>query len=217
MKCRKCLWEIADGEYFVIEIESGGENHTCYFCISERFCDPYGFHKKQLKKMNIRIGDKPDKRVQWIHTAIRRNEKTKVDEMLEEDFGLLFARDLWSRTHMHVAARYSSREMIEYFLEKGAGFKSYDYKGGLPLHWASFQGNEHVVELLAGPDTINFQDKSGQTALHLAATEGRENVVKLLLNLGAADNIEDKRGFTALRLAKVLGRMESQFILEGRA
>jgi ankyrin repeat protein len=74
--------------------------------------------------------------------------------------------------------------------------------GGLPLHCASRQGLEHVVELLLQVCNANAADENGDTALHQAAITGRAAVVRLLLTVKDLKvNLKSKRKRTALSLA----------------
>ncbi|MBD3272845.1 hypothetical protein GF385_00650 [Candidatus Dependentiae bacterium] len=77
-------------------------------------------------------------------------------------------------------------------------------KGGTPLHWAAYKGNERVVKALLKNSNIdiNEKDKKGNTPLHLAAREANKAMVKILLEKGADPTIKNKKGKTPRKLAK---------------
>lgn len=66
-----------------------------------------------------------------------------------------------------------------------------DINAATPLHYASVQGHEKVVEILISNKADVLQrDKKNISTVQRATTSGRLEVVKILLNNNA--NIEDK-------------------------
>ena len=96
------------------------------------------------------------------------------------------------------------KELVEYFLEKGAKVNHEDNDGWTALTLASYYEHSEVVKiLLANSAEINHQTKRGDTALIVASEYGYLGIVKLLLtdNGGANLNLQNVRGHTALMTA----------------
>lgn len=74
-----------------------------------------------------------------------------------------------------------------------------DYKGRIPLHWATTRGDISAVGVLleSGAD-INVQDEGKATPLILAASSGSVRTIDLLLLAGANVRLTDIRGGNAL-------------------
>ncbi|XP_063010578.1 ankyrin repeat domain-containing protein 54 isoform X3 [Melospiza melodia melodia] len=88
-------------------------------------------------------------------------------------------------------------------LEDGADPCAADDKGRTALHFASCNGNDHIVQLLLdhGADP-NQRDGLGNTPLHLAACTNHVPVITTLLRGGARVDALDRAGRTPLHLAK---------------
>jgi len=71
--------------------------------------------------------------------------------------------------------------------------------GATPLHVASRNGSNKILEYLSGFDVnFNLQDNGGGTLLHAAITGNQVDTVKLLLELGVDSSLKNKQGYTAL-------------------
>ncbi|KAJ7371186.1 hypothetical protein OS493_027296 [Desmophyllum pertusum] len=102
--------------------------------------------------------------------------------------------------------------------------ESRDSMGFTPLHLATLQGKQDLVQMLEGMTSlhissehtgaedilcvlaaascdVNARNKLGRTALHLAAKQGNIQNLRTLLDAGSDRNIKDKLGFTAVGLA----------------
>nr|XP_025968379.1 ankyrin repeat domain-containing protein 54 isoform X2 [Dromaius novaehollandiae] len=88
-------------------------------------------------------------------------------------------------------------------LEDGTDPCAADDKGRTALHFASCNGNDHIVQLLLdhGADP-NQRDGLGNTPLHLAACTNHVPVITTLLRGGARVDALDRAGRTPLHLAK---------------
>ncbi|PWW76967.1 ankyrin, partial [Tuber magnatum] len=86
-----------------------------------------------------------------------------------------------------------------------------DNKGRAPLHFATCEGLDDLVELLLGANDIdvNLQDHESKSPLLVAAIQGREAVTELLLADERVDvNSADSHGRTPLYFAALGGREE---------
>ncbi|NXL74338.1 ANR54 protein, partial [Leptocoma aspasia] len=95
------------------------------------------------------------------------------------------------------------REGVQQLLEDGTDPCAADDKGRTALHFASCNGNDHIVQLLLdhGADP-NQRDGLGNTPLHLAACTNHVPVITTLLRGGARVDALDRAGRTPLHLAK---------------
>ena len=91
-------------------------------------------------------------------------------------------------------------ESIELLLRYGANPNDVmDQKGTSVLHFAAYQGNEKVINVLLNASAdINIQDNDMVTPLMLAAGFKNKKAVQLLLSRGADINLSDPEGRTVL-------------------
>ncbi|XP_053110050.1 ankyrin repeat domain-containing protein 54 isoform X3 [Hemicordylus capensis] len=101
------------------------------------------------------------------------------------------------------AANANDLETVQQLLEDGTDPCAADDKGRTALHFASCNGNNHIVQLLLdhGADP-NQRDGLGNTPLHLAACTNHVPVITTLLRGGARVDALDRAGRTPLHLAK---------------
>ncbi|EDV97269.1 palmitoyltransferase Hip14 [Drosophila grimshawi] len=106
-------------------------------------------------------------------------------------------------TLLHWAAINNRRDIIRYFLEKGA---TVDAVGGelnaTPLHWATRQGHLSAVVLLmaAGADP-RIRDAEGCSCIHIAAQFAHTALVAYFIAKGVDPDLQDRGGMTALMWA----------------
>lgn len=106
-------------------------------------------------------------------------------------------------TLLHWASINNRKDIIKYFLEKGAVV---DAIGGelnaTPLHWATRQGHLCAVVLLmaAGADP-SLRDAEGCSCIHLAAQFGHTALVAYFIARGVNPDLQDRGGMTALMWA----------------
>lgn len=104
---------------------------------------------------------------------------------------------------LHWAAINNRRDIVRYFLDKGA---TVDAIGGelnaTPLHWATRQGHLHSVVMLmnAGADPT-IRDAEGCSCIHLAAQFGHTALVAYFIARGVSPDLQDRSGMTALMWA----------------
>ncbi|XP_014670773.1 PREDICTED: palmitoyltransferase ZDHHC17-like [Priapulus caudatus] len=106
-------------------------------------------------------------------------------------------------TLLHWAAINNRKELVRYYLSKGAYI---DQLGGdlmsTPLHWATRQGHLQMVVLLMqyGADP-SLRDGEGCSPIHLAAQFAHTTIVAYLIAKGQDANMPDRNGMTPLMWA----------------
>uniref|UniRef100_A0A1B0AIE9 Palmitoyltransferase n=1 Tax=Glossina pallidipes TaxID=7398 RepID=A0A1B0AIE9_GLOPL len=106
-------------------------------------------------------------------------------------------------TLLHWAAINNRRDIIRYFLEKGA---IVDAIGGelnaTPLHWATRQGHlGSVVLLMAAGADPRVRDAEGCSCIHIAAQFAHTALVAYFIAKGVDPDLQDRGGMTALMWA----------------
>ncbi|XP_060101463.1 ankyrin repeat domain-containing protein 54 [Heteronotia binoei] len=112
-------------------------------------------------------------------------------------------KEIHALKRLREAANANDLETVQQLLEDGADPCASDDKGRTALHFASCNGNDHIVQLLLdhGADP-NQRDGLGNTPLHLAACTNHVPVITTLLRGGARVDALDRAGRTPLHLAK---------------
>ena len=93
------------------------------------------------------------------------------------------AKDSYSNTVLHYAARDRQWEVVKWLIEKRAQVNAYDTDSMTALHYAARAAQWEVVKwLIENKANVNASDKDGRTVLHYAvqANAGLE-IVKWLI------------------------------------
>ena len=120
---------------------------------------------------------------------------------------------------IHQAATCNSRDIVQYFIDRGVNVNLRDYSYQTALHCAAGYGHEGVVEmLLSHGATATLPDIEGRTALHYAAGCGHTNIVRMLLDVVEREDrsdylAKDQNGQTALHCAAKRGQKDSVRLL----
>lgn len=123
----------------------------------------------------------------------------RVEEIIEGGFSVT-QRDEENVTLLHWAAINNRKELVQYFIKKGAEI---DAIGGellsTPLHWATRQGHTQIIVILLqyGADA-SLRDGEGCSCLHIAAQCGHTAIVAYLIAKGQNVNTQDENGMTPL-------------------
>lgn len=134
-----------------------------------------------------------------IVKATQYGSITRVKELIESGWDVN-QPDSETVTLLHWAAINNRKDIIKYFLSKGA---IVDAIGGelnaTPLHWATRQGHLGAVVLLlsAGADP-SIRDAEGCSCIHLAAQFGHTALVGYFIARGVNPDLQDRTGMTAL-------------------
>lgn len=106
-------------------------------------------------------------------------------------------------TLLHWAAINNRKDIIKYFLERGAVVDAIGGQlNGTPLHWATRQGHLPAVILLvqAGADPT-IRDVEGCSCIHIASQFGHTSLVAYFIARGVNHDLQDRSGMTPLMWA----------------
>lgn len=107
-------------------------------------------------------------------------------------------------------------EEVKELIKKGASVTA-QYNDDFcwtPIHWAAYQGNVAIIQLLLDNDAdINAKNKYCTTCLHCAAYMGHSGVVKFLIEKGAQVNVKKGDGDTPLHRAAFFAQKDVVEIL----
>ena len=109
-------------------------------------------------------------------------------------------------------------EQVERFLDEGTQVDARDAEGITALMYASYHGQESIVNLLIerGANINASEYVDGRTALMDSSINGQSEMVELLLNRGADINAKSNTGWTALMWAVERKRNEVVALLVDR-
>lgn len=109
-------------------------------------------------------------------------------------------------------------EQVERFLDEGTQVDARDAEGITALMYASYHGQESIVNLLIerGANINASEYVDGRTALMDSSINGQSEMVELLLNRGADINAKSNTGWTALMWAVERKRNEVVALLVER-
>ena len=139
----------------------------------------------------------------WVKFIKLGNLKS-ITQVLQSDFyfGLMWKRDAFGGTPLHIAAGHGLTDVVELLLENKANVNALDKFGRTALIDALNSGKIELVSLLlANGCQVEIACRDGRTALHIAVLHDLKEVVKLLLENKANIEARDNRGSTPLHIA----------------
>uniref|UniRef100_A0ABD2X337 Uncharacterized protein n=2 Tax=Trichogramma kaykai TaxID=54128 RepID=A0ABD2X337_9HYME len=108
-------------------------------------------------------------------------------------------------TPLHLAVRYSKKEVAALLLGRDANPNLPNMLGFTPLHICLSVNNLNFMRIFFKIYSVkyqlvqvNAQDKSGETSLHSALRFGNDRTVEFLLRAGANPNLANEEGLTTL-------------------
>ena len=161
----------------------------------------YSWNKQKIsKKSGLSLKEeKPDERMEEerLFNAILLNDLKSIDEFLEK-YPTRINAGINKQNLLITAAMFDDKEMVEYFVGKGANVNSREY-GWTALHKAAENNKIIAVRTLLDLHAdINSKAGQGYTPLHLAAQQGNKEIVDLLIKGGADVNVHNNYGDTPL-------------------
>ncbi len=188
---------------------------------------------KLLVSKGADVNLKPEKNYPPLHHAVW-NEDIDTVKLLVATGAKFDVKDRYDWTAFRYAASQGNRELIEFFVSKGADVSSFhmaacmgdltrvkrfvehganvdtkDELGWTPLYWAASTGQENVAAfLIAKGANIHTKTNDGTTILYQAAQAGARELAELLISRGADVNTKGKYGNTPLHRAASAGHLE---------
>jgi ankyrin repeat protein len=107
-------------------------------------------------------------------------------ELLKDlsSFNLTFVdwRNAENSTTLHLGTRSGHLEVVKYLLETGESSSAQDINGWTPLHFAVWNNQLEIAELLVAkdPSSVDLQNGLNFTALHLAVFNCNYEMIKFL-------------------------------------
>jgi ankyrin repeat protein/L-ascorbate metabolism protein UlaG (beta-lactamase superfamily) len=156
---------------------------------------------------------------QDIYLAIGEGNQNKVREILQQDPGLLNAKNSPGQTPLWKAAETGQLEIARFLLEAGADPAIGDNENTLPFHIAAKSGNIDLFELLhARGFDINVRDDGGVTPLFYAIQGRHPGMVKHILDKGGDVRMKTNQQWPVMLYGAVYGPMETvQLLLDHKA
>ncbi|XP_055944745.1 serine/threonine-protein phosphatase 6 regulatory ankyrin repeat subunit B-like [Argiope bruennichi] len=149
-----------------------------------------------------------------LFNALTEGKIEEVEHCLRKGADM-FARDLWSQTALHFAAKSPCLQVVKHVLKFNLDVSAVDINFQTPLHVASLNGNLAIVEYLIEElkVSINRRDIHGRTPLHFASSNGHTDVVRCLLKHRAEVVSKDLFGNAALHYAVIQNHTKTVSIL----
>ncbi|KAJ5522985.1 hypothetical protein N7494_013171 [Penicillium frequentans] len=178
-------------------------SHLCLLdCDSQHdFAAGLIFAVKQGKSKMIEyfLAKEAEVNLDWVRGEPRSSLQIACDNGDIPLIDLLLKYDPWRRTILHVAARFGSYHIVESLQtsqEIARLQEARDKSGSLPIHYAVYQADVQMVQLLASLGCPNdIRDMDGYNLLHIAVTRDmqtaqREEAYKDLVKWLIAENYD---------------------------
>lgn len=127
-----------------------------------------------------------------IHTAIRREDTTKIAEILDKSPERLTARNNIGQTPLQAAAYAGKTKSLRVLIQRGADVNApwrcanYPEIWYNPLHVTAINGHVEAAEVLIGAGTdVNWKSNQGETPLDVAQKNGHRRLIDLFQKHGA--------------------------------
>lgn len=144
-----------------------------------------------------------------IYEAIDSGYVEQMVMLLEQNPGLLDAKNIDGMTPLILAAYRGHNEIVKTLLAMGADASIGDNENSGPIHNAAVGGHNDVIGLLLGHGVdINARDDNGMTALSFSISFRNYETANFLLDNGASTQIANSSGLTALHYAAMRGQLD---------
>ena len=154
-----------------------------------------------LKTVKMVIDNGAFIRPSHMEIAISRGKIDVVKLLLKKVPDLIYAKNEYHETPLHVAARSGQMDIAHLLINSGSDVNAEARKGETPLHRAAQEGKSHVASLLLKKGAnINARDKKGETPLHYSIRRRKAHMASFLLEKGADMNAKNKKGISPAQL-----------------
>jgi ankyrin repeat protein len=142
---------------------------------------------------------------------VRLGSADLLTRLLDEDPGLLEARDDQGLTPLRIAVEEGRPDLVDILLSRGADAATQDDHGYTPLHLA--KSREVADLLIAKGADIDARNNYGLVPLHTAVLEDYREVAVSLISHGCDIHAVERKGFTPLAMADSYGLPEMAELL----
>lgn len=147
----------------------------------------------------------------WMVLVQSKNKDYKAIEQALKN-GQNINKPLWEGNNMLLlGAQQNNIEEVKFAIEHKANIHATNNDGETALHWAAYNGNINMINLLLNNDgkdpkqDLNKPSKTGRTPLHMAAlNKNTTEAIKVLLIQGADPNLTDKNKQTPAHYSAIL-------------
>ncbi|MFZ0565268.1 MAG: ankyrin repeat domain-containing protein, partial [Chlamydiales bacterium] len=178
-------WLMEKGANFDIQDENG--HAPLYYAVRRR-------EKKDVAKiLENRIRIRPEE----LYEAAIQNDEAILDQIMEVgppdeilNHGLclaIFRHNIQAALRLH---------------QKGASFHAITGEGWTPTLYASYSGQQKILEIILEEGPIDQRFFKNDNALHLACKQGHSHCVKLLLKAGFSPDQPNRQEKSPLELSK---------------
>ncbi len=122
-----------------------------------------------------------------IHEHIVDGDVEKAKMLLESNPYLIHSTDDYGCTPLHIAARFSTPEMVTYLLKKGADPNATAYNRFTPLHLCTSPKSATI--LIQNGAKTDAVDTGGDTPLQTAARLDRKELCEAMIKAGSSLDI----------------------------
>ncbi len=164
----------------------------------------YTYITERLQTKRIALLDKLQENPE-DNEAAKTVYTAEITDMITKNPLLVFAKDEWNRTPLHVAALDGDANIATYLITTGADLTAKDDYGWTPLHLAAHFGRTAVAEcLITNGAEVTATVTNGlfkdSTPLHFASIIRDKKIAEYLIKAGAEVNAKDKDGKAPLHL-----------------
>ncbi|XP_014229656.1 ankyrin-1-like [Trichogramma pretiosum] len=149
-----------------------------------------------LLKYNVDLNISYQDRKTILENSVMRNHPEIFKRILEVPYPSSTRSDNVSL--LLLVVRYRRSIMLKSLLECGFDASVIDDDRKTALHYAAYEGNEKMIEVLIKCCNPNLLDIDGNAPLHLAVDQGHIGVIEALLKNGVDPDVLDGNGRTCL-------------------
>lgn len=132
--------------------------------------------------------------------AVKNGNLLKVKSLVEENPGILEARDNKGMTPLALAGWYGKSDILKFLIARGADLNTRNKNGLTPLFSALDRGKSGIAKILIqNGANIKIRGFRNRTLLHMAARSGNVDIADLLIQKGINVNAKDSRDATPLQ------------------